>query len=65
MLTITNSVTPDKLNDRFKPNQLFTPPNLAADLRQHQLLKTKEQMTRRHNPAYVNQGTEIKKSLVG
>ncbi len=65
MLTITNSVTPDKLNDRFKPNQLFTPPNPAADLRQHQLLKTKEQMTRRHNPAYVNQGTEIKKALVG
>ena len=65
MLTITNSVTPDTLNDRLKPNQLFTPPNPAADLRQHQLLKTKEQITRRHNPAYVNQGTEIKKALVG
>jgi hypothetical protein len=65
MLTITNSVTPDKLKDRFKPNPLFTPPNQAVDLKQHQLLKTKEQMTRRHNPAYVNQGTEIKKALIG
>jgi hypothetical protein len=44
---------------------MFTPPNPAADLKQHQLLKTKEQMTRRHNPAYVKQGTEIKKALVG
>ncbi len=65
MLTITNSVTPDKLNDRFKPKHLFMPPNPAAELKQNQLLKTKEQMTRRHNPAYVNQGTEIKKALIG
>ena len=65
MLTITNSVTPDKLNDRFKLNPMLTPSNPAADLKQHQLLKTKEQMTRRHNPAYANQGTEIKKALIG
>ncbi len=65
MLTITNSVTPDKLNDRFKLNPMFTPPNPAADLKQHQLLKTKEQMTRRRNTSYVNQGTEIKKALIG
>ena len=65
MLTITNSVTPDKLNDRFKLNPMFTLPNPAAELKQNQLIKTKEQMTRRHNPAYVNQGTEIKKALIG
>lgn len=65
MLAITNSVTPDKLNDRFKLNPMFTPPNPAAELKQNQLIKTKEQMTRRHNPAYVNQGTEIKKALIG
>ena len=65
MLTITNSVTPDKLNDRFKLNPLFMPPNPAVDLKKNQLLKTKEQITRRHNPTYVNQGTELKKSLIG
>ncbi len=65
MLTITNSVTPDKLNDRFKPNPMLTPPNPAAELKQHQLLQTKEQMTRRRNPTYVNQGTEIRKALIG
>lgn len=65
MLTITNSVTPEKLKDRFKLQPMFYPPNSAAELKQHQLVKTKEQMTRRHSPDYVNQGTELRKALLG
>ena len=65
MLTMTHIATPEKLNERFKPINIFTPPNSAAELKSNQLLQTKNQMTRQDNPFYIKQGTEIRKAVLG
>ena len=65
MLTVTNAVTPEKLKERFRPEQQFTPPNPAADAKQDEILQTKNQIVRRKPTQLLHQGTALKKALVG
>jgi len=65
MLTITNSVTPDKLNKRFQLQNQFQTPNSAAEIKDNQLLQTSDQMTRKKPSLYMQQGNELKRALLG
>jgi hypothetical protein len=65
MLTVTNAVTPEKLKERFNPEQQFVPPNSAADAKPDQILQTKNQLVRTKPSPYMHQGTALKKALLG
>ena len=63
MLAITNSVTPQNLNKRFKlPTNPTT--GINDNLKQNQVLATKEQLTRPKHNFMINQGSELKKALL-
>lgn len=60
MLAITNSVTPQKLNQRFK---LPLPPKIGVE-KKDQVLQTHEQMTRPKHTVYQNQTAGLKHALL-
>lgn len=63
MLTVTNAVTPEKLNQ--KPLLPKTPnPLNPVELKQSQVLKTKEQLTRPKKNFYTPQIPAINKALL-